>query len=214
MTDRDRVAEWARRAGDEATTALSPEEAIRWYTTALEAIDANDPPRVDVLIALGGAQRWADSDAFRQTLLDAAALAERMGDDDGLVRAALRNNRGGAAGAGAVDTERVAVLERALEVVGPDDSPDRARLLATLAIELSQGAEWERRLALADEAVAVPVDSATRSPCSACCSTRPRRLDSPRRSISGSSTPRRCSTSRSGSATPCCSASPRSARCG
>ena len=151
---RDRVAEWARRAGDEATTALSPEEAIRWYTTALDAIDANDPARVDVLIALGGAQRWADADAFRQTLLDAAALAERMGDDDGLVRAALRNNRGGASRAGAVDTERVAVLERALEVVGPDDSPDRARLLATLAIELSQGAEWERRLALADEAVA------------------------------------------------------------
>ena len=151
---RDRVAEWARRAGDEATTALSPDEAIRWYTTALEAIDANDPARVDLLIALGGAQRWADADAFRQTLLDAATLAERMGDDDGLVRAALRNNRGGASRAGAVDTERVAVLERALEVVGPDDSPDRARLLATLAIELSQGAEWERRLALADEAVA------------------------------------------------------------
>ena len=65
-----------------------------------------------------------------------------------------RNNRGGASRAGSVDTERVAVLERALEVVGPDDSPERARLLATLAIELSQGAEWERRLALADEAVA------------------------------------------------------------
>ena len=39
-------------------------------------------------------------------------------------------------------------------MAGTEDSPERARLLATLAIELSQGGEWERRLALADEAVA------------------------------------------------------------
>ena len=50
--------------------------------------------------------------------------------------------------------ERVDVLERALAVAGTDDSPERARLLATLALELSQGGDWERRLALADEAVA------------------------------------------------------------
>src|SRR5207342_1465587 len=101
-----RVAEWARRAGDDAMTALSPEDAIRWYRTALDALDATDAPdgdRVGLLIALGNAQRWADSDAFRQTLLDAAALAERLGDDDALVRAALANNRGGASRAGVVD---------------------------------------------------------------------------------------------------------------
>ena len=152
--DRARVAEWARRAGDDATTALSPDEAMRWYNTALEALDASDPARVDVLIAIGTAHRWSDADEFRRTLLDAAALAERLGDDDALVRAAIANNRGGAGQAGSVDTERVAVLEHALAVVGPGDSPERARLLATLAIELSQGGEWERRLALADEAVA------------------------------------------------------------
>ena len=134
---------------------LSPEEAIRWYTTALDAIDANDPARCRRPHRCSVARNVGPTRTlFRQTLLDAAALAERMGDDDGLVRAALRNNRGGAGRAGAVDTERVAVLERALEVVGTDDSPERARLLATLAIELSHGAEWERRLALADEAVA------------------------------------------------------------
>ncbi len=76
------------------------------------------------------------------------------GDDDALVRAALANNRGGASRAGVVDRDRVGVLERAIAVVGTDDSPERARLLATLALELSQGGDWERRLALADEAVA------------------------------------------------------------
>ena len=155
--DPQKVAEWAARAGDDAIAALSPEDAIRWYRTALDALDAASTPeasRLDLLIALGSAQRWADSDAFRQTLLDAAALAERVGDDDALVRAALANNRGGASRAGAVDRERVDVLERAIAVAGSDDSPERARLLATLAIELSQGGDWERRLALADEAVA------------------------------------------------------------
>ncbi len=52
-----------------------------------------------------------------------------------------------------VDRERVGVLERAIAVVGTEDSPERARLLATLALEFSQGGDWERRLALSDEAV-------------------------------------------------------------
>ena len=109
--------------------------------------------RVALLIDLGSAQRWAASDAFRQTLLDAASLAERIGDGDALVRAALANNRGGASRAGAVDTERVEVIERALVAAGTHDSQERARLLATLALELSQGGDWERRLILADQAV-------------------------------------------------------------
>ena len=152
----DKVAEWARRAGDEAVAALSPDDAVRWYqmaTDALDAVGADDGSRVALLIDLGSAQRWAASDAFRQTLLDAASLAERIGDDDALVRAALANNRGGASRAGAVDTERVEVIERALVAAGTHDSQERARLLATLALELSQGGDWERRLILADQAV-------------------------------------------------------------
>ena len=41
----------------------------------------------------GSAQRWADSDAFRQTLLD-AALAERVGDDDALPARRSRTTAG------------------------------------------------------------------------------------------------------------------------
>ncbi len=150
--NRGEVTYWARLAGHEANAALSPEDAIHWFRTALDATD-EDERRLDLLIALGSAQRWADAAAFRQTLLDAAALAERLSDDDALIRAALANNRGGASRAGTVDVERVAVLERALEVVGSHDSTERACLLATLALELSQGGDWERRLELADAAV-------------------------------------------------------------
>ncbi|MDX2380277.1 MAG: AAA family ATPase [Acidimicrobiia bacterium] len=152
--DRHKVAEWAHRAGTAALTDLAPETAVRWLRTALESV-TDDNDRLDILIDLGDAQRWAEADAFRQTLLDAAALAEELGDDDALIRAALANNRGGASRAGEVDIERVVVIERALERCGEGDSPERARLLATLAIELSQGADLERRTTVSDEALAI-----------------------------------------------------------
>ena len=63
--DPEQVVEWARRAGDDAVAALSPEDAIRWYDLALDALDAlgaDDGSRVGLLIALGSAQRWADSE--------------------------------------------------------------------------------------------------------------------------------------------------------
>jgi len=151
--DRDKVVEWSHEAGLAALADLAPEDAAKWLRTALGATTSDDRRRLDILIDLGNAQRWAEADAFRQTLLDAAALAQRLGDDDALVRAALANNRGGASGAGHVDAERIAVVERALEVCGDADSQTRARLLATLAIELSQGPDLERRIAVSDEAV-------------------------------------------------------------
>ena len=64
-----------------------------------------------------------------------------------------RTTGAGPSRAGHVDAERVAVLERAIDVVGSHDSTERACLLGTLALELSQGGEWERRLELADAAV-------------------------------------------------------------
>lgn len=151
--ERARVSHWARKAGEAAMAALSPEDGVRWFRRALDAA-LDDQQRLAVLIDLGDAQRWVGGDAFRRTLLDAAGLADRLGDHDALVRAALANNRGGTSASGVTDAERVAVLERALAVVGDHDSPQRACLLATLAIELSQSDATERRTALADEAVA------------------------------------------------------------
>ena len=178
---RDRVAEWARRAGDEATTALSPEEAIRWYTTALDAIDRERTRRrrVDVLIALGDAQRWADTDAFRQTLLDAAALAERMGDDDALVRAALSEQprRREPCRRGRHRARRRCSSARSTSS-GPTTAPSgpacsrRSRSSSRRAPNGSVASRSPTRPSRA------PVDSATRSPCCECCSTRPRRPDS------------------------------------
>ena len=84
--------------------------------------------------------------------MDAAAAAAAVGDHGLLARAALANNRGWASATGQVDAERVAVLEQALAAVDDDDPGLRARLLATLCAEQLFGLDFDRRLALADEA--------------------------------------------------------------
>jgi hypothetical protein len=84
-------------------------------------------------------------------LLDASARADVTGAYDLLVTAVLANTRGYVSQAGAVDDGRVQMLERALEVVA-QRAPDRARLLAVLASELSYGTDTDRARQLANEA--------------------------------------------------------------
>ena len=92
---------------------------------------------------------------YRRTLLDAAAVARRRKDTDGLVRAALANNRAFAySRVGELDRERVSVLEAALEDVAETNVEARARLMANLAVELVFAADRDRRVALSDAALA------------------------------------------------------------
>ena len=69
--------------------------------------------------------------------------------------AALANSRGWFSALGQVDAEKVDVIEAALDALPETDSPERARLLATLCSELNYHSPLERRLALADEAKAI-----------------------------------------------------------
>jgi class 3 adenylate cyclase/tetratricopeptide (TPR) repeat protein len=152
---------YATRAGERALAHLAHDEAVVYYGQALEVLEVADLPdgearRLDLLIALGQAQRRAGDPAHRETLLAAARLARERGDGGGLSRAALANRRGfifNAVGTG--DPERVVVLEAAIEATGAADSPTRARLLATLGLELVYGGDRERRLRLSDEALAL-----------------------------------------------------------
>ncbi len=149
---------YSARAGDEALEKLAPDEARRWYEVSLELLAriraAEDAREGGLLVKRGEAERQAGDRRFRETLLEAAAIARRIGDDAGLIRAALANTRGMQSETGVVDKERIATLDAALEVVGPGDGAARARLLAMQAAELSYSGEWERRLALSDEALA------------------------------------------------------------
>jgi class 3 adenylate cyclase len=147
---------YTRRAGDRALAQLAHDQAAELYARALALFDGSELAddtlrRCDLLIALGEAQRRAAHPAHRQTLLEAAAVAQEVGDVDHLAAAALANTRT-IGPAVEVDHERVAVLAAALEAIGDDDSPVRALLLANLAGELFYG-EWDRRVALSKQAV-------------------------------------------------------------
>jgi tetratricopeptide (TPR) repeat protein len=157
--DTGKALHYAVLAGDEALGTLAPDEARRWYQISLELLgrqrDPADAQLCDLLVRRGEAERQAGDRGFRETLLAAAELAQRIGDERGLVRAALANTRGMQSETGIVDEARIAALDAALRTVGGDDSPERARLLAMRAAELMYSRDWDRRVRLSDEALAI-----------------------------------------------------------
>ena len=160
VPDTTRAVEYAHRAGDRALAQLANDEAARYYASGLDLLDAggadpDDPRRLELFIGQGEAQRRAGDPAYRQTLLDAAHLAEQVGDAHALARAALANTLGYMWTAFSVDTDRIEVLESAIAAVGEDDPALRARLLATLGLELAWQPDPTRRVALSQEALQI-----------------------------------------------------------
>ena len=156
--DLAKTIDYSRQAGDSALAALAPADALRYYAQALDLYPHMTEPDlvlgIDLAIGLGTAQRQTGDPTFRDTLLSAARSALDMGDTDRLVAAALANNRGFFSAAGKLDTEKVEILESALDRLSAD-VPDRALVLSTLCAELCYGSPLERRQALADEALAI-----------------------------------------------------------
>jgi class 3 adenylate cyclase/tetratricopeptide (TPR) repeat protein len=150
--------EWTRRAGDDALARLVPLDAVRWYSAALDQCEragVAQRDRLAIRIARGDAQRQAGDPAHREALLEAAREAEQLGDIDLLVAAALANNRGYESVSGGVDMERVEILRGALRSIGEGRDAERARLLATLAAELTFHKDRDETLAIADDALAI-----------------------------------------------------------
>jgi class 3 adenylate cyclase/tetratricopeptide (TPR) repeat protein len=140
----EKALHYARRAGDLARDALAPEDAIRWYRQALDMLDRSNPPdlhqRAELLAILGAAQRQAGHHEYRDTLLGAADLAERLDDSACLIRAALGFSQG-ASLFGDEDAKRVAAA--ALERV--TGGPTRARLLAAFSAAHDGTFDWQTR---------------------------------------------------------------------
>jgi hypothetical protein len=116
-TDADKAMTYARRAGEAALKALAPDNAVRYFSQALElagqGVNVDPAGRIDLLIGLGTAQRQAGIASFRETLLEAARRARELGHTDRLVAAALANNRGWVRALGQLDAERLEVIEAA-----------------------------------------------------------------------------------------------------
>ena len=153
---------YSKQAGDAALGALAPGDALRYYAQALDLYpQIGDPDPVlgiDLAIGLGTAQRQIGDPASRETLLNAARQAVDLGDTNRLVAAALANDRGYTSNNNATDTDKVDVLEMAVDRL-PFDHPDRALVLATLCSELVHASTLERRKALADEALGIAASS-------------------------------------------------------
>ncbi len=154
--------QYSLAAGDQALARLAPDEAVRWFTQALELVDRvdleSDAGHCDVLTRLGGAQRLAGDAGFRETLLDAAHRAARLGDTGRLVAAALGNSRGFFSSVGDVDHDRVEVLNAALRAVSDTTPGLRARLLAQMSTETMYTADVDTPTLL-DEALRLARES-------------------------------------------------------
>ena len=157
--DVDTALRYSTLAGDDALGKLAPDDARRWYESSLKLLASkqgrHEAEMCELLIKRGEAERQAGDRAFRETLLEAAGIAQRIGDGDRLVRAALGNTRGMQSETGVVDEARMATLSAALQIVGDQDSPERAQLLAMYAAELMYSQEFGRRVRLSDEALAI-----------------------------------------------------------
>ena len=155
-SDASKAVTYASLAGERALAAAAPDEAERWFTEAVAAATgSNRRERVECLIGLGHAQRLTGHPEFRETLLEACRLARDLDDTPLFVRAAIMNTRGITTRIGNVDGVKVSVLEEALDRLGDQDSPERARVLCVLASELAFDPDLDRRIGIAHEAIAM-----------------------------------------------------------
>jgi class 3 adenylate cyclase/tetratricopeptide (TPR) repeat protein len=149
---------YARRAGELAAGELAYESAASHFERALgslELVDHGEPAvRCDLLTALAQAYQASGDERRIATVFEAVKVARSIGDAERLARAALvLVIRPMSTRSGNVDDELVSLLEEALTGLGDEPSALRARVLASLAVELFWSPEIERRTGYADEAV-------------------------------------------------------------
>ena len=153
---KERTVRYLLTAGHHAQAARALADAESRFRRALvitEGEPALTPMAVEALIGFGECQRDQGDAGYRATLIEAAHRADD--NVDRLVAALLANRRSLTTIVGEVDDERVALAERALDMLGGSDTAARAQLLAYLASEIVFVGEHERRLSLVDEAEAI-----------------------------------------------------------
>ena len=151
---------YSAAAAEEALARLGYEDAVGHYERALAGLDRLDPPnptrRVRVLIGLADARNRAGDAVMARAECDRAAhLARRIGDTDGLARAALARYALGARTPSA-HAANIELLSEAAEKLPPGPSALRARVLTALVGSQRHGIiepDRARLTATAEEAV-------------------------------------------------------------
>ncbi len=160
--DAEEAINYALRAAEQAGAMLANEEAAEHYARALDVQRRFQPEairrRLALLLALGEArvrcgERAYASSAFRE----AAALAEQLGDGAALARAAVGASRRYVQPPGVVDTELIAMIERALELE-PGRTLMRVRLLSCLCGAIYYSPDRDRMESLSQEAIEIATE--------------------------------------------------------
>jgi predicted ATPase/DNA-binding SARP family transcriptional activator len=157
--DAEKAITYAWRAGDQASSMLAHEDAAEHYARALDVQSRFEPDaverRCELLLRAGEArimagERSLASSAFRE----AAALAEQLGDAPALARAAIGASQRYVQPPGLVDSERISMIERALEL-NPERTATRVQLLTCLCGAIYFAPDRERMRGLSDEAIEI-----------------------------------------------------------
>jgi hypothetical protein len=150
--------DYATRAGERAALALAYEEAARHYRMGLVLLDSlnevRDELRLEMLLSLGDAQARAGDPTARETFLQAAEIARRIGAPTHLARAALGISGRLVWARAGDDNDLIPALQDALVMLGGGDDWLRVHLLARLACALrSSPQDRERSAALSRQAL-------------------------------------------------------------
>jgi tetratricopeptide (TPR) repeat protein len=157
--DSEKAIGYARRAAEAARAGLAFEEAARLYRMALQAMQVgetcDDDTRFDTLLSLGDAlNRAGDAESGRSEFLEAASIARRKHDAEGLARAVL--GYGGRFSWTALrgDPRFVPLLEEALAALGDTRSALRVMLMGRMAAgPLRDDPNASRRRVLSERAL-------------------------------------------------------------
>jgi hypothetical protein len=145
-----------RAAAADAGKRMAWADASHWLDVARGAAALLDDPRsvVELDVDYGAAALAAGVPGARTGLHHAAERAWELGDAELFADALTAGDMVGSGEFLRVDNVRIALLERALDTIRPDDLYRRTRLLVSLAEELVYvGDRGGRRFALADEAL-------------------------------------------------------------
>ncbi len=151
----EKAVEYAGRAGDAAMEASAPDDAIRWYSLALEHLEDDEidvATEVDLLIRLARAQQQTALGAVRDTVVLAARKCREHGLATAMAEALLVSGRMSFDQDQPSDPEKIELLEQVLHGL-EDQSALRARVLAALSVELIFVGDT-RRFGLLDDALA------------------------------------------------------------
>ena len=150
--------EHARIAAEEAIRMASYEDAVGLLDRALASLEISpgSADRADLLLDLGHARLVAGEHVgAREAVLEAAALARANGKHAQLARAALGLSGPSGFEVTLFDHDQLDLLEQALLGLGAGDLELRSWCAARLSTALSLTGADPRRMALADEAVAL-----------------------------------------------------------